>query len=54
MYGQEAMMPMDLIIPSLCIVAIEEFTYSGAMEKRLLELVEFEEDRFVQGFNQQV
>ena len=44
MYGQEAMMAMDLIISSLRIVAIEEFTYSSAMEKRLLEVVEFEED----------
>jgi hypothetical protein len=31
-----------------------ELTDSGAMEKRLSELVELEEDRFVAGFHQQV
>ena len=44
MYGQEAMMPMEFIITILHIVAIGEFTDSSAMEKTLLELVEFEED----------
>ena len=54
MYGQEAMMPMEFIIPSLCIVLMAKFTNSGAIDKRLLELVELEEHRFVQGFHQQV
>jgi hypothetical protein len=44
MYGQEVVMPMEFIVPSLCIVALTELTDSGAMEKRLSELIELEED----------
>jgi hypothetical protein len=35
MYGQEAIMPMDFIVPSLCIATLTKLTYSGVMEKRL-------------------
>jgi hypothetical protein len=53
-YGQEAVMPMEFIVSSLCIVMLTELTDSGAVEKRLSELVELEEDHFVTGFHQQV
>jgi hypothetical protein len=53
-YFQEVGVHMEFIVPSLCIVALVELTYSGAMEKRLSELVELEEDQFVVGFHQQV
>jgi hypothetical protein len=46
-------MPMEFIVPSLCIVAMTELTNSGAVEKRLSELMELEEDHFVTGFHQQ-
>jgi hypothetical protein len=39
-YGQEVVMPMEFIVPSLCIVALTELTDFGAVEKRLSELVE--------------
>jgi hypothetical protein len=39
-YGQEAVMPMEFIVSSLCIVALTELTDSGTVEKRLSELVE--------------
>ena len=54
MYGQEVDMPMEFIIPSLHIVVLIELTDSDVVEKRLLELVELEEDQFVTGFHQQV
>jgi len=53
-YGQEAVMHMEFIVPSLCIFAMEELTDSATMEKILLELIELEEDRFITGFHQQV
>jgi hypothetical protein len=53
-YGQKVVMPTEFIIPSLCIIALTKLTDFDAMEKRLSELVELEEDRFDVGFHQQV
>jgi transposase InsO family protein len=53
-YGQEAVMPMEFIVPSLCIAAITELSDAGAIEERLAQLVQLEEDRFLAGFHQQV
>jgi hypothetical protein len=50
-YGKEAVMPMDIILPSLCIAAITELSNSGAIEERLTHLVHIEEDCFVTGFH---
>jgi hypothetical protein len=35
MYGQEVVMPMEFIVPSLCIAAMEKLTDSGTMPKRI-------------------
>jgi hypothetical protein len=53
-YGQEAVMPMEFLVPSLCIVAMTDLTDSDAIEERLSQLLILEEDRFVAGFHQQV
>jgi hypothetical protein len=34
-YGKEAMMPMDFILPSMCIAVITDLSYSGAIEDQL-------------------
>jgi hypothetical protein len=47
-------MPMEFIAPSLHIIMSRELIDSSAVEKRMLELVELEEDRFIAGFHQQV
>jgi hypothetical protein len=47
-------MPVEFIVSSLHIVMLTELTNFGAIEKRLLELVELEEDRFIAGFHQHV
>jgi hypothetical protein len=44
-------MPMGFIVQCLCIVALTELTDFVAIEKRLSELVELEEDCFVIGFH---
>jgi hypothetical protein len=50
-YGQEVVMPMEFIVPSLCIVALTELTYSGTVEKRLSELVEIGRGPFCHRFS---
>jgi len=53
-YGIEVVMPMEYIVPSLCIEAFTGMEDCKAMEERLMQLEELEEDRFLDGFHQQV
>ena len=46
-YGQEAIMPMEYIVPSLKIAALIDLENEKIVEERLLHLLELEEDRFV-------
>ena len=45
-------MPMEYIVHSLCIEAIIGMMDCGAVEERLAQLDELEEERFFAGFNQ--
>lgn len=53
-YGVEVVMPMEYIMPSLCIAAFIGMLDCGALEERLAQLMELKEDRFLAGFHQQV
>ena len=53
-YGQEAVMPMEYIIPSLRIAQIIEMADIDTMNERLAQLLALEEDRFIAGFHQKV
>jgi hypothetical protein len=53
-YGQEAVMSMELILPSLIVAMITNISDSSTVEERFSQLVQLEEDRFVIGFHQQV
>jgi hypothetical protein len=53
-YGKEAVMSMDFIVPSLHVAMITDLSDSGAVEERLSQFLQLEEDRFVAGFHQQV
>jgi len=53
-YGQEVVMPMEYIVPSLRIAAFIDMTDSDAVKARLSQLIQLEEDRFVAGFHQRV
>lgn len=53
-YGVEAMMPMEYIVPSLCIAALIGKVDRGALEERLAQLTKLEEDQFLARFHQQV
>jgi len=43
-YGKEAVMPMEYIMLSLQIVAITSMADHGALEERLMQLEEMEEE----------
>ena len=47
-------MPMEYIVPSLCIAAFTNMAEPNIMEERLAQLVALEEDRFISNFHQQV
>ena len=53
-YGQEAVMPMEYIIPSLRIAQITEMADADMMNDRLAQLLALKEDRFIIGFHQKV
>jgi len=53
-YGKEAVMPMEYIVPSLRIAAIIGMVDHGALEERLGQLEELEEEWFLAVFHQQV
>ena len=53
-YGQEAVMPMEYIVPNLRIVAFTVMTNPGTMEETMSQLISLEEDRFIVGIDQQV
>ena len=53
-YGQEAVMTTEYIVPSLCIVVKTSMDDEGALQELLTQLLQLEEDHFVTGFHQQV
>jgi hypothetical protein len=53
-YGLEAVVPMEYLVPSLRIATFTDMDDTGAVQERLAQLVELEEDRFITGFHQQV
>lgn len=53
-YGVETVMPMEYIVPSLRIAVLIGMTDRGALEKRLAQLDEPKEERFLAGFHQRV
>jgi len=53
-YGIEAVMSMEYIVSILCITTFIGMMDRGALEERLTQLTELEEDRFLAGFHQQV
>jgi hypothetical protein len=53
-YGLEAVVPMEYLVPSLRIATFTDMDDTGAVQDRLSQLVELEEDIFIVGFHQQV
>lgn len=53
-YGVEVVILMEYIVPSLHIATLIGMTDYEALEKRLAQLEELEEEQFLAGFHQQV
>jgi hypothetical protein len=53
-YGLEAIVPMEYLVPSLRISNFTDMDDTGTVRERLAQLVELEEDKFIVGFHQQV
>ena len=53
-YGKEAVMPLEFMVPSLRIATITNMSESGATHERLSQLMEMEEGRIMEGFHQEV
>ena len=53
-YGQETVMPMEYIVPSLRISTFIEMDDPALLNERLAKILELEKDRFIAGFQQQV
>jgi hypothetical protein len=54
LYGQEEVVPLEFMVPSLCIEIITNMTERGAINERLSQLMEMEEDRILAVFHQEV
>jgi hypothetical protein len=50
-YGLEAVVPMEYLVPSLRIAAFMDMDDIGIVQERLAQLLELEEDRFIEGFH---
>jgi transposase InsO family protein len=51
-YGLEAVVPMEYLVPSLRIVAFTDMDDTGTIQERLTQLIKLEEDIFIAGFHQ--
>ena len=49
-YGQEAIMPMEYVVPSLRISTFTKMDDPAIITERLKQILELEEDRFIAGF----
>ena len=54
MYGHEAIVPLEYLIPSLCIATITNMIERGAAQERLSQLMGLEEYMIIVGFHQEV
>jgi hypothetical protein len=50
-YGHEVIVPLDYLIPSMCIPTITNMTERGTTQEKMAQVMEFKEDRNVVGFH---
>jgi transposase InsO family protein len=53
-YGQEAMVPLEFLVPSLHVATITNMTLRGTVQEMLSQLMIMEEDRILAGLHQEV
>jgi hypothetical protein len=53
-YGQEAVVPLEFLVPSMRIASITNMTERGVVQERLSQLFLMEEDSILERFHQEV
>jgi hypothetical protein len=53
-YGQEAVVPLEFLVPILRVATIMNMTEKGVVQERLSQIMEHEEYRILEGFHQEV
>jgi hypothetical protein len=53
-YDQEAVVPLECLVPSLHVATITQMTECNTIQERMNQLLAMEEDRILAGFHQQV
>jgi hypothetical protein len=53
-YGLEVVVPMEYLVPSLRITSFTDMDDPSVVQERFAQLVEFQENRFIARFHQQV
>lgn len=53
-YGQEIVMPMEYIVPSLRIAVVTDMANPDIIKERMSHILSLQEDKFVEGFHQRV
>jgi hypothetical protein len=53
-YGQEAVVPLEFLVPSLRVATITNMIERGTVKERLNQLMEMEEDRLLAGFHHSI
>jgi hypothetical protein len=53
-YGQEAVVPLEFLVPSLRVAVITNMTEQGTVQDKLNQMMIMEEDMILAGYHQQV
>jgi hypothetical protein len=53
-YGQEEVVPLEFLVPSLHVETTTNMKERGAVQERLSQLMEMEEDMILTGFHHEV
>jgi hypothetical protein len=53
-YNQEVVVPLEFLVPILCVATITQMTERDAIQEIMNQLLAMEEDRILTGFHQQV
>jgi transposase InsO family protein len=53
-YGQESVVPLEFLVPSMCVETITNMTERGIVQERLSQLMEMEEEKILAGFHQEL
>jgi hypothetical protein len=54
LYGQELVVPLEFLVPSLRVATIINMTERGTVQERLIQLMLMEENMILAGFHQEV